>query len=151
MCGNGGSPRPPATIALVPFGPAPMGLVYFSGVKLAGYSVAGRYLRHKYATERPAALTFGIARTLIGLAFGCAAGALLLRHNIRQPELLFLLAILPVRGGEWLLAICFFFVRGRKADLNLAKFALLGTVWSFLLDVPAIISVFVLPGGAWIC
>jgi len=128
-----------------------MGLVYFAGVKLAGYSVAGRYLRDKYAVERPAPLTFGIARTLLGLAAGCAAGALLLRNNIRQPELLFVLAILPVRIGEWLLAIWFFFVRGRKADLNLAKFALLGTGWSFLLDIPAIISMFVLPGGAWIC
>ncbi len=26
-----------------------------------------------------------------------------------------------------------------------------GTAWSFFLDIPAIIAVFVLPGGVWIC
>jgi hypothetical protein len=30
-------------------------------------------------------------------------------------------------------------------------FSLLGTCWSYLLDVPAIVSMFVLPGGFWIC
>jgi len=28
---------------------------------------------------------------------------------------------------------------------------MLCSVWSFLLDLPAILAIFVIPGGAWIC
>ncbi len=34
---------------------------------------------------------------------------------------------------------------------RLRAIAVIGAVWSYLLDIPAIAAMFVIPGGAWIC
>jgi hypothetical protein len=136
----------------MPFGPQPLGLVYFAGVKAIGYSMAGAYLRRKYEVERPKAVTFGIARTLLGVAVGCAYAGLLLTTNIKQGDVLFMTMLIPVRIAEWMFAIWFFFTRRRtEPDLRIWGYSFVGVGYSFLLDVPALFTMFVLPGGAWIC
>ena len=136
----------------MPLGPEPLGIVYFAGVKLAGYSLFGRYLRQKYTVDHPAPLTFGIARTALGLAVGIGFASLLAHLNVPHTTVAFYVLLLPVRFGEWLLTIWLFFSRRTLlARPGLARQAVLGSAYSYLLDVPAVISVFVLPRGAWIC
>ena len=136
----------------MPFGPEPLGLVYFTGVKLAGYSAFGAYLKKKTGATRPAALTFGAARTALGLAAGVAFASALGAAGMARTELLFFLLLIPVRFAEWLVTIWFFFARGNLLPrLRLGRQAAAGVAWSYLLDIPAIMSVLVLPGGAWIC
>ena len=136
----------------MPFGPEPLGLVYFAGVKMIGYSMAGAYLRRKYEVERPKPVTFGIARTLLGLAAGCAFAGLLLFAHIDRGDVLFFAMLIPVRICEWMLAIWFFFTRRRtEPDSRIWVYCFAGVGWSFLLDIPAFFSMVVLPGGTWIC
>lgn len=136
----------------MPFGPEPLGLVYLASVKLAGYSLFGTYLRKKFRTDQPRALTFGAARTILGLVVGIGFASFLAVMEVPRTEIAFYLLLFPVRFGEWVLAIWFFFGRKRLLVLSsVPRNAMLGSCWSYLLDVPAIASVFVLPGGAWIC
>lgn len=130
----------------MPFAPEPLGLAYFAGIKFAGYSAAGVYFRNRLGETRPNGLVFGLARTALGIVAGVAVASILALINIRNTEVLFYVALAPVRMLEWLLTFWFFF--GRR---TLYRYSLLGSVWSYLLDVPAIMAVFVLPGGAWIC
>lgn len=136
----------------MPFGPEPLGLAYFADVKLAGYSIAGGYLRNRLSVTRPRALTFGVARTLLGIAAGVAFVAGAAMCDVFRSEIWFYVLLFPVRLLEWLVAVWFFF--GRSAPLpgtTYAKSAVLGSVWSYVLDIPAVIALFTLPGGAWIC
>lgn len=135
----------------MPAGPEPLGLVYFAGIKLAGYSLAGLQLNRHFKVGRPRPLVFGISRTCLGLAVGFAFASIALWSELTQSELPFLLGLLPVRFGEWLLIIWLFY---RRHDLDRTRWlasAGAGTLWSYALDIPAITSVLVLPGGAWIC
>jgi hypothetical protein len=136
----------------MPFGPEPLGLAYFAAVKLAGYSAFGGHLRKKFGAEQPRAIAFGAARTVLGLIVGIGFVALLAVSGMQRTEMAFYVLLLPVRFGEWLLAIWFFFSRRMPLEQNaVVKQSVYGSVVSYLLDVPAIASVFILPGGAWIC
>ena len=57
----------------------------------------------------------------------------------------------PIRILEWLLLLALFYRRQLWSLRNALGYSLLGTGWSYLLDLPAILAMFVLPGGAWIC
>jgi len=135
----------------IPAGPAPLGLLYFVGVKLAGYTVAGRGMNWSYKSPVPKPLTFGVARSGLGLGVGLAFGALALWLGFGHSEPMFYVLLAPVRFAEWLLILWWFYERGHVGIKALAGRALVGSLWSYLLDVPAILSVFVLPGGAWVC
>lgn len=136
----------------MPLGPEPLGLVYFAGVKLIGYSAFGHHLRKKFETPGPSSITFGVARTALGLLVGACFASLMFFSELPPSGVAFYLLLLPIRLGEWLFTIWFFF--SRKIDIpqqKIMKSAVLGSVVSYLLDIPAITSVFVIPGGAWIC
>jgi hypothetical protein len=51
-------------------------LVYFVGVKLAGYTVAGSLLKKVYGTGTPGLLNVGVTGTVTGLGAGLAYGGL---------------------------------------------------------------------------
>jgi hypothetical protein len=136
----------------MPFAPAPVGLAYFAAVKLGGYTLAGSFLRNRLEVTKPHALTFGTARTALGLTIGVAVVALLSLFGIEPAMKLFFAFLLPVRFAEWLATIWVFF--GRRSQLPvtaLVKYSSVGIAWSYVLDIPAITAVFTLPGGAWIC
>lgn len=136
----------------MPFGPEPLGLVYFAGVKLAGYSAAGVYLRNRLGQARPRAIAFGAARTALGIGAGVAVASSLAAINIDRLEPLFYFVLLPVRVAEWLLAIWWFFGRRiRMSGRTRLAYSAGGALWSYVLDLPAIMAVLVIPGGAWIC
>jgi hypothetical protein len=142
----------------MPMGPAPLGFVYFAGVKFMGYSAAALVLRRAYKTSTNP-LKAGLARTGIGLVAGYiygGASVLISRHFASKwPGLIagitFFVMLIPVRFVEWSLLIHFFFDRGRIQRERALNFAALGTLWSFALDAVGIAAAFVVPGGFWIC
>jgi hypothetical protein len=135
----------------MPAGPEPLGLAYFAGVKLAGYSLAGLQLNRHFRVRRPRPVIFGVSRTCLGLAVGISFASIALWSGLTQSELPFLIGMAPVRFGEWLLIIWLFYRRHELSRERWLGAAGAGTLWSYFLDIPAIMSVFVLPGGAWIC
>ena len=137
----------------MPFGPSLFGLAYFAGIKLAGYSAAGAYLNRQAPAEapRPAALRFGITRTLVGIGVGTGFGLAFSTAASSPAEGGFYAALIPLRLLEWLLVLWVFYrgvpsIYGRRWELSTR-----GIVWSYLLDLPALAAAFVLPGGVWIC
>lgn len=135
----------------MPFGPSALGLAYFTGIKLAGYSAAGAYLNRHEGVRRPAPIVFGGTRTLIGLAVGTGYMFTLGRFHIPDSGIAFLAGLLPVRFFEWLGVIWLFYRTLPHLAERQPRYIALGIGWSFLLDLPAILAAFVLPGGVWIC
>jgi hypothetical protein len=134
------------------FGPEPLGLAYFAAVKFAGYSFAGSFLKKRLSSPTPRVPVFGVARTILGLAAGIGFGALMLALGVDKHEWLFYAGLIPVRFAEWVATLWFFF--GSNENLSgkaLVKYSILGMLWSYVLDLPAIFALFSLPGGAWIC
>ena len=132
----------------MPGGPTLIGLGAFAAIKLTGYSVAGSALNRWNDVSAPHPLAFGGARTLLGLGAGVAYGSLALRAGVDHSELLFYLGLLPVRLAEWSAMLWLFYrasSRPRSVD------ALRGSLWSYCLDIPAILAAFTVPGGFWIC
>src|SRR5690242_20635163 len=103
----------------MPFGPAPLGIAYFAGVKLAGYSVAGYRINQICRTSKPHPAIFGLARTALGLVVGLSFGTLALTFGVDHSEAVFYLALAPVRMGEWLLILWLFY---RRLALTRAQF-----------------------------
>jgi hypothetical protein len=95
-------------------------------------------------------LAYWSVRTVIGLGAGFGvvfAGA---HVGILRSELSFYALLAPIRMCEWLLLLSLFF-RPNWEWLKCLKLAVFGTLWSYVLDIPAALAVFTLPGGAWIC
>lgn len=132
-----------------------MGLVYFAGVKVIGYTIASGVVKHAFqmsGQKKPNVLIAGLIRSGIGLSVGIPFGYAWFNGTIGLdwPQEYFFAALIPIRFAEWL-----FFFRwqfNRTPLQNRTMFAMLGgTVWSFLLDAIGIVSAFVIPSGAWIC
>ena len=90
-------------------------------------------------------------RTVIGLGAGIGAAYVASKLGILRSEAGFYVLLAPIRICEWLLLLALFF---RKPEWNWPRsltLAVLGTIWSYLLDIPAIMAVFAIPGGSWIC
>jgi hypothetical protein len=133
-------------------GGSPLGLAYFAAVKMAGYTAAGYQFRRMLRASRPNAFAFGAIRTGLGLAVGVSFASLALWLGLQKSEAAYYLALFPVRLAEWLLVLWWFFARAsRLRGSRWTGYALLGGAWSYLLDVPAIVAMFAIPGGAWIC
>jgi hypothetical protein len=124
-----------------------LGYGAFVAVKLVGYWGAAHFLNRDYVQSvNPWA--FGVARTLLGMAVG---GALFLFMGANQiePWAMYVLLV-PIRMVEWAVVIVAFYDR-RLADTGrLLKCCTLGTVWSFVLDIPAAVLGFI-GAGVWIC
>ena len=155
----------------MPAGPTSLGFVYFAGVKLAGYTVAGCALNWLYGrtvcrgpvmfhgegveiiAHKPVAyanpVLFGIMRTMLGILGGLAIYAI--GAIISEDYRLFYLILAPIRYAEWLLIIWWFYGRASPGVLRLAGYSLFGSIWSCILDIPAVAAIFLLPKGCWIC
>ena len=92
----------------------------------------------------------GGVRTVIGLAAGIGAAYVASQLGILRSEVGFYALLAPIRICEWLILFRLFFHRDWDWSRSL-KLAAFGAVWSYVLDIPAIMAVFVIPGGAWIC
>jgi hypothetical protein len=131
--------------------PTPAGVAYFGAVKFAGYTLAAHLLRRYYDRPRAGRVGFGAVRTLIGIAVGVPTALSLRQIGIADSALGFYVLLAPVRFAEWLFVLWLFFERPGFPKPRSLKFAALGSVWSYVLDIPAALSVYFIPDGAWIC
>jgi hypothetical protein len=135
----------------MPLGAEPLGLAYFAAIKFAGYSAAAVLLNRKAPRPSHSAWLVGGARTAIGLATGFVAILLAGWLNTGPSRFAFYPLLAPIRILEWLFLLALFY-RGQAWSRRRGfGYSLLGTLWSYVLDVPAVLSMFVLPHGAWIC
>ena len=109
-----------------------------------------------YQHETVGPLKVGLARTGIGIVAGISYAALWVWLGSAlvpsfESVLLYYLLLLPIRRGEWFLVLWLFFDRALQQKLRLRKCSAYGTGRSYLLDVPALATALVLPGGFWIC
>ena len=138
----------------MPFSPWIIGAITFTGITCSGYGYAGVCLNGVYRNIGTVApWTFGAARTVLGLVVGIAFAASMAYWGITHSMWLWYLLLVPIRVLEWLGTIWLFYER--KAVLpdwrRLSKYSLAGSAWSSALDIPAALSMIVVPGGMWIC
>jgi len=125
-------------------------LLAYATVKLAGYTFFGKKLNQWYNKTKPRPLVFGAARTLLGIVIGI--GSLFLLGGLTSNQgTLFLIFLIPIRFFEWFLILYLFFERNNFSFKRISGFSVQGIFFSFALDIPVIFSVFVIPGGVWIC
>jgi hypothetical protein len=135
-----------------------LGYATFCAIKFAGYSAAGHCLSMQYDRDI-SSWKAGAVRTLIGMAAGAAYfGA----WNVLDPSAfragagynsfryLYLAGLLPVRIAEWWLLIWLFYDRALAQPAKGWRMVGLGTVWSYVLDAPAIAG-FIATAGFWVC
>lgn len=130
-----------------------LGYAVFVGVKVAGYALAAQWISRSYGRTDRNPWIVGAVRTLIGMAAGALyAGliALVAHAATRAGTPLFLLGLLPLRIAEWWLLVWWFYDRPLERKKLGWKTVGWATLWSFVVDVPAIAGLF-LTGGMWIC
>ena len=129
-----------------------IGYLGFCAVKFAGYSLAARFLSRSYQRPDHNAFVVGGVRTLIGMAAGAVYYAIwrLIPHAEVAGGIGYLAGLLPVRIAEWWLLVWLFYDRPLQQRAKDWRTVLLATVWSYALDVPAVIGFFV-TGGVWVC
>ena len=140
----------------MPAGPAPLGFLYFTGIKALGYTVAAYQIKSGYGLKgrpKPSVPLVALTRTGIGVAAGIVYWSVWAFTGIGQHVPhggVWYTGLLPVRVAEWTFLIWLFFDRSLQRS-RLWKYVLLGIVWSYLLDVIGVAAAWVLPGGFWVC
>jgi len=129
-----------------------IGYLGFCAVKFAGYSLAARFISRSYQRTDRSAFLIGGVRTLIGIAAGAAYYNIwrLIPDAAAAGGIGYLGGLLPVRLAEWWLLLWLFYDRQLQQRPMDWRTVGLATVWSYALDVPALIGFFV-TGGVWIC
>lgn len=125
----------------------------FGGIKLGGYTLAGWFLNRAYKNSTANFFLVGLTRTVLGMIIGAGVGLAAFPVIVFLGGLgclVYVLGLIPVRLFEWFVIIRIFYDRNQETrDKNWA-YARSGTLWSFILDIPALVG-FVSTGGFWIC
>jgi hypothetical protein len=131
-----------------------LGYATFCAIKFAGYTVAAHVLSMSYHRDDIASWKVGGVRTLIGMAAGAAYFGLwlVIDQHVFSPGGYwpYLAGLLPVRIAEWWFLIWLFYDRNLREPAKGWRMVGLGTIWSYVLDVPAIAGLFA-TAGFWIC
>jgi hypothetical protein len=135
----------------MPAGATTLGFVYFSAIKLAGYTAAAFCLNKLLKENHPNIYVVGVSRTIIGIVAGTGTLGLLDLVNTHNHDWLFYSALIPVRLIEWIFLFNLFYKKTMWTWTMRLQYAAGATIWSYMLDIPAIASAFALPGGMWIC
>jgi hypothetical protein len=131
------------------------GYATFCAIKFVGYTAAGHFLSMQYDRD-VSAWKVGAVRTLIGMVAGAAYFGLWWIIDPRFPGASssflwpYLAGLLPVRIAEWWLLIWLFYDRELRQVAKDWRMVALGTIWSYVLDVPAIAGL-IATAGFWIC
>jgi hypothetical protein len=132
-----------------------LGYFAFCGVKAVGYTAAAAVISRIYDRNLKSFLV-GLTRTLIGMSIGAGLFGVTYLYNSLpniQPEYarLIIFGILCLlRLAEWWILIWLFYDRPLREPYRGWKVAVLGVVWSFVLDIPAITG-FLIVGGFYVC
>jgi len=134
-----------------PSGSAFVGLATFPAVKFFGYSLAGYVLKGRYGDPGVHSLSFGAARTLLGVVAGISYAVL--AGRLAASEVPFYLGLIPVRVVEWSLIIWVFFEYGKPEGKwsRPIKYSALGVIWSYILDLYVLLPILFIPGWFWVC
>jgi len=135
-----------------------LGYATFCAIKFAGYSAAAHFLSVMYNRDDLASWKVGGVRTLIGMAAGAAYFGLWSLIDPSAPPrgmfggfpYLYLAGLLPVRIAEWWLLIWLFYDRALRQPGKGWRMVGLGTIWSYVLDAPAMAG-FIATAGFWVC
>jgi hypothetical protein len=129
-----------------------IGYLTFCVIKFLGYAFAARFLSCAYARTNLSAWKVSAARTLIGMATGALYlwAAVRLAPAARLDDAFHYLLLVPIRITEWWLILWFFYDRLLEHKKRGWLCVICGTLWSFVLDVPAILGL-VATGGFPIC
>jgi hypothetical protein len=135
-----------------------LGYAGFVAVKLAGYSLAAWAISRSYNRPDHNPLIVGGVRTLIGMATGAAYFGLVLALSKSFGGLvegnlgvfLYMAGLLPLRIAEWWFLLWLFYDRKLEQPAKGWRIVGLGTIWSYVLDLPATLG-FLAVGGVWIC
>lgn len=105
-------------------------------LKFGGYTLAGRVLTSAYRVEGSAVL-FGLVRTLAGMLIG---GTVVYLLQPSQYDLSGTYAVLiTTHFVVWALSIAVFFGRDGEDWSRIIFAAVVGTVWSCVLDIPSFV------------
>ena len=124
-----------------------LGTAAFVAIKLVGYCAAASVISRAFERVPSRWLTIGIARTAIGFLFGYPYFNY---STYTAGQDLFRYWLIPIRLIEWSLLLLIFYPRPFSHFGRAAGAIIGGTVWSFVLDIPAIIG-FIVVSGFWIC
>jgi len=126
----------------------PLIVLIFGTVKVLFYVLAGVWLNYWYQTKADARL-FGLARGLLGVAVGVSLLSVISRT---MPSLIdwWLLVILPFRYAQWAILLVLFYDRRFQHRGKTAATAVMGTAYSYILDLPALILSFAV-GAVPVC
>lgn len=132
-----------------------LGVIAFGAIKLAGYCLAAKVISKAYQKKPPQVFAIGLTRTVIGVAFGCAYMAALSSLSTESTDFdsigaAFLIGLVPLRMVEWFILLVVFYDRRLVHRARAVDVIGGGTLWSFLLDVPAIVGLISVV-GFWIC
>jgi hypothetical protein len=104
-------------------------------VKIAAYSLAARVISWAYGQSELSSLLVGGTRVLIGLVTGVIH--VLVMHkifHIEGPVDVGTFWLIPVRMFDWWLLVWIFYDRWLTKPVLGWKVAILGTLWSYVLD-----------------
>lgn len=117
-------------------------LIFFApvilAIKFVGYYPAARYLARRYPEVETSVPFLAAWRAITGLICGMAYYRLLGSPDWDpHAPIPMYMGLIPVRMIEWALIVFLFFGRhiGRKAIRRYSAHVVLGTLWSFALDV----------------
>jgi hypothetical protein len=139
--------------------PGPIGLAAFVGVKFGGYVLAGVALKKLQPAVAASAVKIAAARTGLGILLGPPMTlligyllSLLFSNSLSNaPSYVGYTFLLPVRILIWALLIFMFTKRADISKSALWSFAVLGAVWSCLLDWPGFKLAMIAPGQIPVC
>ena len=129
----------------MPFHHVLIGYLTFCLIKFVGYALAGGYLSSAYARTDLSGWKVGAVRTLIGMATGAVYVWVLFQplSEVRAPTPMddfYYLWLAPIRIAEWWLILWFFYDRRLEYKKRGWWYVIVGTLWSYLLDVPAVVG-----------
>ena len=129
-----------------------IGYSVFAAIKFAGYSLAAKWLNRRFNSNKNIFIV-GAARLLIGMVFGVGVwGVALGLAQVGAGGVMpfaYVLLLFPVRMLEWHLLLKWFYKHAYSAGPDY-KLLALGALWSYVLDVPAVIGA-IATSGLWIC
>jgi hypothetical protein len=138
--------------------PGPVGLAAFVGVKFGGYALAGIALKKLQPTITASAIKIAAARTGLGILLGppmTLLGAflmgLLFRSGSDAPIYGSYVFLFLVRVLVWALIILIFVDRSVTPRSTPWTYAVVGAVWSCLLDLPGLWLAVISPGTVAVC
>lgn len=128
-----------------------IGTVIYALIKISGYSLFAKYLNALFAKQQNI-WKVGLIRTILGVVLGLAHNALFFSFfNIsmgRSPiggegTYLFFIFLILLRITEWGLIIYWFYSKKLDKKARIFKAISLGIIWSFILDIPLLMGLFV--------